>query len=341
MNAWVDIDNPSQARCLVPLTRYLQRDGHDVFVTARACGDTFAILRDEGIGFEAVGADPGAGTTRKLQDIKRRSQLLVWYMARQRSSVDFVVTGSSSAALAAHRLGLSSFVITDCEHAGALVYAFSDSSIVYPSLIRAYAFRKWGVRARRLLPFRGLKEDISFSGVDLQSIPAHLPDDGGSVRVLVRPPSEVDFRPEASKLMLAILRYLARSDATVVFSPLDGRQLEYLDRIPRWRRDPIVLDRQLNVVALLKSVDAMVSAGKTIAREAAYLGVPAYCVSRERLGAVDHYLASAGRLAMLRSPADFDRIRLSPKDGLAPLREDSDDVLQEVVEMIFDRLRAA
>jgi predicted glycosyltransferase len=58
-------------------------------------------------------------------------------------------------------------------------------------------------------------------------------------------------------------------------------------------------------------------------REAAYLGVPAYGIFRGSTGAVDRYLASTRRLAILASASDFARIRLTQSRSISPLREAS------------------
>jgi hypothetical protein len=44
MRVWIDIDNPPQVRCMLPLARRFEEAGHDVLLTAREYGDTFAIL---------------------------------------------------------------------------------------------------------------------------------------------------------------------------------------------------------------------------------------------------------------------------------------------------------
>ena len=71
-------------------------------------------------------------------------------------------------------------------------------------------------------------------------------------------------------------------------------------------------------------------------REAAYLGVPAYSIFRSRLGAVDRYLASIGRLSLLTSASDFSRIGLTESRSISPLREDSG-AAQAAMEMILER----
>jgi predicted glycosyltransferase len=90
-------------------------------------------------------------------------------------------------------------------------------------------------------------------------------------------------------------------------------------------------------VALLKAVDAVVSAGGTMAREAAYLGVPAYSIFRSCMGAVDRHLELLGRLSLLRSPEDFSRLDLGPRRSIHPLRTGSG-VIDEVTEMITERV---
>jgi predicted glycosyltransferase len=340
VRAWVDIDNPPQARYLLPVVRKFEQAGHDVLLTARAYGDTFAILRGEGAAFEAVGVSFGKGLRRKLVGLQRRTRMLVDYVAGQSSRVDLVLTGSRAAALAARRLGIPSFVIIDYEYVNLLFFELSGSHILYPSVIDPSAFRRRGVRRKRLLPFEGLKEDISFAGLDLSTIAPYEFDeaDADGVRVLFRPPAEEShyYRTESRDLALELLRYLAGEGVTVVFSPRDRRQLAYLDFVTGWRRDPIVLLEPVPFVPLLKGVDCVVSAGGTMLREAAYLGVPAYSIFQGTIGAVDRYLASIGRLSLVNGASDFPSVELRRSRSISPLCGNSD-ALHAVFEMIVSR----
>ena len=47
-----------------------------------------------------------------------------------------------------------------------------------------------------------------------------------------------------------------------------------------------------------------------MSREAAYLGIPAYSIFQGTIGGVDRHLAAIGRLELLSSAADFDRLDL-------------------------------
>src|SRR4029453_13923171 len=119
------------------------------------------------------------------------------------------------------------------------------------------------------------------------------------------------YRSEAREFAIKLLRFLAAEGARVVFSPRYSRQVAYFDEIPGWKKQPTILREPVPFVALLKGVDAVVSAGGTMLREAAYLGVPAYSIFRGHVGAVDRYLSSIDRLSLLESPADFSQIKLT------------------------------
>jgi predicted glycosyltransferase len=204
-------------------------------------------------------------------------------------------------------------------------------------------FRHRGIRPERLMPFEGLKEDVSFADVDFPSIPPHDfgDPDGSRVRVLFRPPAEEShyYRSESRDLAIELLRFLASRPATIVFSPRYEWQIGYLDEVPRWEANPIVLREPVPFVSLLKAVDAVVSAGGTMLREAAYMAVPAYSIFRGRIGAVDRYLSSIDRLSILRSPTDFSGIQLRRKKSISLLRK-STCAAEDVVSMVLERTNA-
>jgi uncharacterized protein len=343
LTVWVDIDNPPQTRYLLPLARRFEEAGHEVTITARGYGDTLAILESDGVAFEAIGSSFGKGLPRKLVGLGVRARQLNDFVRRQQQRPSLVLTGSRSATLAARRLEIPSFVIVDYEYVDLLVFWASRTNIVFPSVIDPARFRRHGISAERLIPFEGLKEDLSFADVDFGSVPGHdFGETNGAPRVLFRPPAEEShyYRRASRDLALELLRYLAGKGAKVVFSPRFDWQIRYLDSVPHWAEDPVVLDRPIPFVSLLKGVDAVVSAGGTMLREAAYLGVPAYSIFRSRIGAVDRHLESAGRLCMLRSPADFSRIELRARGSLRPLRGEShvaDDVSSVIVDRVASR----
>jgi hypothetical protein len=336
---WVDVDNPPQTRYLLPLARALGEKGLEVVVTARDYGDTFAILRDENSPFHPVGAHVGGNRLLKVIGVLQRSEQLVRLLGSH-DRPDLLLSGSRSAVIAARRLRIPSFVILDYEYVDVLVYELAGSYIVHPDVIDERVFRRRGIRRRRLMPFAGLKEDFSFADFDIAAAVPHQFGDGddASTRVLFRPPAEEShyYRSDSRRLAIELLRHLGEEGARIIFSPRYAWQIRYLDSLPTSAKEPVVLRQPVQFVSLLKGVDAVVSAGGTMLREAAFLGVPAYSVFRSRIGAVDRYLASIGRLSLLTSTDDFSRLQLQRRPSIAPLREGRRTV-DDVVEMILRR----
>ena len=313
-------------------------------LTARAYGDTLAILRSEGAAFQPIGSSFGKGIPRKLYGLAKRTRQLAAFLERQRVRPDLVVTGSRSATVAARKLRIPSFTIIDYEHVNLHVYRLCGSFVLHPAVIDGAIFERQGVRSEQLMSFDGLKEDIAFADVDWSAVAPYEfgQDEGAAVRVLFRPPAEESHyhRSESRNLAVDLLRYLAAEGASIVFSPRYSWQVRYLDEVSQWAEEPIVLREPIPVVALLKAVDAVFSAGGTMIREAAYLGVPAYSIFRSSIGAVDRYLASIDRLSLLASPAEFSSIKLTRTRSISPLRNNSS-VAEDVTKMIVDRATAA
>jgi predicted glycosyltransferase len=343
MKVWVDIDNPPQTRYLLPLARRFEDVGHDVVVTARDYGDTLAILESDSVDFEAIGSSFGKGLRRKVVGLSARARDLRGFVGRQGGPIDLVLTGSRSATVAARTLKIPSFAIVDYEYVDLSIFKLTATNVVYPKVIDPAWFRRRGIPARRLLPFDGMKEDISFAGVDVEAVAPHdFGPSNGAPRMLFRPPAEEShyYRRESRDLGLELLRYLASRGAQVVFSPRFEWQIEYLELVGAWEKEPIVLREPIPTVSLLKAVDAVISAGGTMLREAGYLGVPAYSIFKSRIGAVDRHLASIGRLAMLSSPQDFPRVALRARKRLEPLRTNSIAV-EQLERMITEHVEEA
>ncbi len=70
-------------------------------------------------------------------------------------------------------------------------------------------------------------------------------------------------------------------------------------------------------------------------REAAALGVPVYSIFKGKIGAVDRYLNSQGRLVLVETEADvLDKVRLERREKHFTPRPDRNDTLDAIVEHI-------
>jgi predicted glycosyltransferase len=340
---WIDVDNPPQVQYLFPFLEAFRRRDVAVVLTARDYGNAFELLRLREASFHAVGREFGGSKIAKARGAFGRARALR-HLFRSIPAPDVLLSASRSSALAARWMQIPSFVIFDYEYANSSFYRLTGSTIFYPDVIDPAPFLRSGVRPDRLIPFTGLKEDISLGDVDLDEVVSHrFPEilDDALVRVLFRPPAEEShyYNPESRDLALGALEYLAAMpQAVVLFSPRYRRQRSDLENFA-WQNEPVVLERAVPFVSLLKSVDLVVCSGGTILREAAYLGVPAYSILKSRIGAVDRYLASIGRARLIESADDLSVITLRKAPQLTPLRTNPR-LLDELVDEVLERVRS-
>jgi predicted glycosyltransferase len=345
LRAWIDIENPPQVQYLVPLVEGFRRRGHEVLVTARDYGDTFELLERRGVAFDPVAAHFGASKLAKITGSLRRTASLCSLVRAKRPNL--LVSASRSASLAARILGIPSFALCDYEYVNLTVFRVARSFVVHPSVIEAESFVRRGVRAERLVPYDGIKEDITFADVDLSATPVHaFPEleDDPSLKILLRPPAEESHyhRESSSASLREALHWLASlENAVTIYAPRYAWQASQLGDFS-WSRRPVVLDRPVDFRSLYQSVDLVLSGGGTMTREAAYLGVPAVTMFQGLLGDVDRYLASIGRVTLVSSRGDFENIDVSRLSRMAPLRTNPrarDDVLDSVLDLASARQR--
>jgi uncharacterized protein len=339
LRIWIDVENPPQVQYLTPLVGAFRDAGADVVLTARDYGATYALLESRDLPFHRIGSSYGKEKWRKATGLLGRTAQLVRFFAR-RGRPDAVVHAGRAPALAAAVLRVPSFGFRDYEYVDVTVDRYTRGWIVHPRVVAPAAFVERGIRPDRLLAFDGLKEDLTFAGVDLAAVePLSLPGaQDGLVRVLVRPPAEEShyYSSESGRIARELVTSLAEEErAQVVFSPRYAWQTSYLDGA-EWLNQPIVLQESAPFLSLLKAVDAVVASGGTMAREAAYLGIPSYSIFQGTIGGVDRYLESLGRLELLSSVADFDRLRIEPKAEAGPLATNPQ-LPQQLVEAIATR----
>ena len=91
----------------------------------------------------------------------------------------------------------------------------------------------------------------------------------------------------------------------------------------------IVPDRVIDAQSLVAYADLVVSAGGTMNREAAILGVPTWTTFAGRLGAVDRQLVEEGRLRVLERVEDLEVVRRDRE--WHPPRAIADAVVEEIL----------
>lgn len=335
---WIDIDNPPQAQYLLPFKEAFQQQGCEVTVTARDYSNTFDVLRSKGVEFLPCGRAFGKNRFLKAGGTINRAVALVAKLARRKPAI--VISSSRSSALAAKLLNIPSFVIIDYEFAELGSFRRLGSYLIFPEVIGPDTFLDLGFTPERLIPFSGIKEDISFSNVDFPTIRPHSFDieTGSKSLVLFRPPATQAHYYDSGSGDFAgeVLKHLAaQNNVVVIFSPRYSSQVEMLAG-HNWVHPPVVLDKAVEFVSLLKAVDAVVASGGTMIREAAYLGVPAFSIFKGRKGAVDKSLEAEGKLTFIETSLQMEQMKF-PKRAHGGERGRGASVLDGLVAEILRR----
>jgi predicted glycosyltransferase len=85
---------------------------------------------------------------------------------------------------------------------------------------------------------------------------------------------------------------------------------------------------------LIAASDLVISAGGTINREAAALGVPTASIYAGKWAAVDEQLMTEGRLRRISETTDLNELPIEKKKSVNPRRSAA--VIDEIVRFIFE-----
>jgi predicted glycosyltransferase len=217
-----------------------------------------------------------------------------------------VAHGSTDQPLAARASGTPQVSMFDYEYAADMHHwnGRLATRVLVPSAIPESALARYGMRPPKLVRYPGLKEEYYLADhVIDEGVLAELGLDPSRVVAVLRPPPEVTLyhRGASTDLFARTLERLlaaAPEVQTVVLPRTDDQRAALVGGAA------IVPERPIDGPSLVACADLVVSAGGTMNREAAALGVPAYTPFAARLGAVDRRLIEEGRLRRLEQPED-------------------------------------
>jgi hypothetical protein len=240
--------------------------------------------------------------------------------------------GSHELTMTARRLGIPSSTTFDYEFAWLQhqLGCRAATRVVVPESIPPERLAGYGATPPKLVQYPGLKEEYYLS--DFEPDP-HVFDrfqiDAARVLVVLRPPPDVSlYHRHSNPLFPQTVDFLGRhEDVHAVVLPRTEEQREYVRGLEL--PSLILPERAVDAQSLIAYSDLVVSAGGTMNREAAALGVPVYTTYGGRLGGVDEELIREGRLKPLTDPralelrkrtdAEADRIRRDPAAMLSLL----------------------
>jgi uncharacterized protein len=323
VKVWVDISAPAHVLVFRPLIGLLSERGDEVEVTTRDYAQTLELLERHGIHAEVIGAHGGRSRVAKAFALTSRLSALKRY-ARGHAFDLALAHGSHELTVTARRLGIPSATTHDYEYAK-LQHHLGDraaTKVVVPEAIPPERMARYGVRPPKLLQYPGLKEEYYLN--DFEPDPSVLEEllvSPDRTLVVVRTPADVAlYHRRSNTFFPRLLAHLGRESG--VHAVVIPRSPEQRDEIRGLELPSLIVPgRAVDAQSLIALADLVVSAGGTMNREAAALGVPVYTTFRGRLGGVDEMLIREGRLRRLTDPRDLE-LRKRDRNSSGRVRRD-------------------
>jgi uncharacterized protein len=315
MLLWIDLANSPHVPFFRALIPEFERRGVEVEITARQFAQTVELAEAAGLRPVVIGAHGGRALAGKAGNlIGRAAALRKWARGR---GVELAVSHNSYAQVVAARfLGIRSVTLMDYEHQPANHLAFRLASrIIVPRSFPEEALRRYGARAHKVRRYDGTKEDVYLADfvpdprfAETLSSMSVKPDD---VLIIVRPPaSDALYHRFENELFEELLSRLSAREGVkiILLARTEEQRAAYKESAN------LILPRAaLDGANLVASADMIISAGGTMNREAAALGVPAATIYAGRWAAIDEELVREGRLRRIRTREDLDTLRVEKK----------------------------
>lgn len=323
LRVWIDMTASAHVLVFRPLIELMRERGDDVEITARDYAQTLQLLELHGLSAEVIGRHGGRSRVQKARQMAHRlGALKKWAKGR-----DFDVAlahGSHELTLTARRLGIPSSTTFDYEFATLQhqIGCRAATKVVVPDAIPPARLEPYGVRPPKLVQYPGLKEEYYLSDFEPdRSLLDRFGVDPARVLVVLRPPPDVSlYHRHSNPLFPMTLDHLGRLENVHAFVlPRTEDQREYVRKLDL--PSVILPETAVDAQSLIALADLVVSAGGTMNREAAALGVPVYTTYGGRLGGVDEALIREGRLKPLTDPRALDLRKRDAADGAVVRRD--------------------
>ncbi len=202
------------------------------------------------------------------------------------------------------------------------------------------ALRRYGAHRSKARRYQGFKEDVYLADFRpdaraTSELLASLDLSADEALVIVRPPArDALYHRFDNELFDVLLKHLcARPGVRIVLlARTDAQRALYAGR---FSGDNLVMPRHaLDGATLIAAADLVISAGGTMNREAAALGVPAATIYAGAWAAVDEQLVREGRLRRVGTSNDIYALPLEKKRGLNARRAMG--VRAEVADLILE-----
>ena len=304
---WIDLDNSPHVPFFVPIIEELQKRNYSIMVTARDCFQVRELADLFQLNHKLIGRHSGKSKIHKVAGLCLRALQLIPTVLKEKP--DLAVSHCSrSQLIASVCLRIPSLQMGDYEFATGWAF-IRPTWHMCPEVIPNSVLRS---DSNRTLKYPGIKEDVYVSRfVPKPGIRLQLGLREQDVVVTIRPPAnEAHYHsPKTDELFEAAVEFLSkRAEVKLVALPRNEKQAICLRK--RWPElfssgKMRIPEKVVDGLNLIWHSDLVISAGGTMNREAAALGVPVYSIFRGEIGAVDRYLSKTGRLVLIEGCEDL------------------------------------
>ena len=338
LRIWIDLANSPHVpffRALIP--EFLARE-HQVEISARDFAQTVELAGKAGMTAHVIGGHGGGSLTGKAGNlVGRAAALRKW--ARDRG-FDLAVSHNSYAQIAAATaLGIRTVTLMDYEHQPANHLAFRLASrVIVPRSFPHAELKRFGASLRKVKRYDGIKEDVYLADFtpdpDFARTLSALGVTGQEVLVIARPPArEALYHRFENELFDQLISQLSsRTAVKIILLPRSDAQRE--EFAARALPNLIMPHEALDGANLIAAADLVISAGGTMNREAAALGVPAVSVYAGKWAAIDEELVREGRLLRIDSSEEIQSLVPGKKSQASPRNAKA--VRAEVLRLILE-----
>jgi predicted glycosyltransferase len=322
MRIWIDLANSPHVPFFGALIPEFVARGHQVEISARDFAQTIELALKAGMTPHVAGGHGGGTLSGKAGNlIGRAGSLRRW--ARDRG-FDLALSHNSYAQIAAAAaLRIKTVTLMDYEYQPANHLAFRLASrVIVPRAFPAAELKKYGASTRKVKRYEGTKEDVYLA--DFMSDPTFAETLRGlgiaseDVLVIARPPArEALYHRFENELFDELITNInSRANAKIILLPRSDHQRADFEK--RQLSHLIMPRKALDGANLIAAADLVISAGGTMNREAAALGVPAVSVYAGKWAAIDEELVKEGRLRRIGSRDEIESVAVQKKSAAKP-----------------------
>lgn len=343
MRVWIDLENTPHVPFFLPIIRYLESEGHDVYITVRDYGYTKDLATESKMVFTVIGSHLGKNKLLKVLGlIFRVLRLLYWSIWKK---FDIAIShGSRGLVLTSALIRVPSVTIYDYEFVSSGIFNSLSSKILLPDLIPDEVVVDRESVGRKIVKYPGLKEELYLSEFTPdECLLEELGVDNSKIVVLLRPPATTAHyhNPVSEQVFEEVVGKISLDhDVVGIVAPRTQEQAEALKMSLHENDGFYVLEKPVNGLNLIWNSDLIVGGGGTMNREAVVLGVPVYSIFTGKKGSIDNALEKDGKLRWIRNVEDIEQIQFIKrrKDAHSLSREAFKNQSDKLIEFICKQL---